>query len=626
VLGNARVLLVACVAGLVAAATGALHAQTIGQQAYAKASNTGANDQFGFVAAISGDTMVIGAPQEDSKASGVNGNQSDNSLTGSGAAYVFVRNGTIWTQQAYLKASNPDSLDWFGWSVAISGDTIVVGAPNEASAATGIDGNQGDNSAGQAGAAYVFVRNGTTWTQQAYLKASNTEAQDLFGLSVSISDDTIAVGAVGEDSAATGVNGDQRDNSGIWAGAVYVFVRDDTSWGQQAYLKASNTENFFSTGIWDDEFGWSVAISGDTLVAGALGEDSAATGVNGDQSSNDAEQSGAAYVFVRNGITWNQQAYLKASNTQDHDDFRLVAIDGDTIAIGASGEDSGATGVDGDQADNGAFDAGAVYVFRRSGTTWTQQAYLKASNTQGLDHFGTSVAVSAERVVAGASGEDSNATGVNGDQDNEAAPSAGAAYVFVRYGAAWSQEAYVKASVSGASSGFGYSAALSGDTLAVGARGEGSGATGVNGDPSASGGNDSGAAYAFDLDQPASPWAVLQYGLAGGSGVPALVGAGTLLAGSPGSLTLSGGAPSALSVLFVSPAWTPTPFKCGTLVTVPIIFQLPLFTSGSGGVVLGWPSWPSGLSGADLFFQLALQDAAGPCGVSLSNALRGRVP
>src|SRR5205085_569576 len=277
-------------------------------QAYLKASNTGANDFFGGSVSISGDTVVVGALYEDSAATGINGNQSDNSATGSGAAYVFVRSGSTWTQQAYLKASNTGVNDLFGASVAISGNTIIVGAYAEDSAASGVNGNQADNGAIDSGAAYVFVRSGSTWTQQAYLKASNTGANDFFGVSVAISGNTIVAGAYGEDSAATGVNGNQADNGAIDSGAAYVFVRSGSTWTQQAYLKASNT------GV-SDFFVGSVAISGNTVVVGAFDEDSAATGVNGNQSDNGAIDSGAAYVFARSGSTWTQQAYLKASNT-----------------------------------------------------------------------------------------------------------------------------------------------------------------------------------------------------------------------------------------------------------------------------------------------------------------------
>ncbi len=186
----------------------------VAQQAYLKASNTGAFDLFGSTSvAVSGDTVVVGALYEESNATGVNGDQADNSASAAGAAYVFVRTGTNWTQQAYLKASNTDVLDEFGGSVAISGDTIVIGAMLESSSATGVNGDQGDNNAEYAGAAYVFVRTGTNWTQQAYLKASNTGAGDFFGSSVAVSGDTLVVGAAHEGSNATGVNGDEGDNN-----------------------------------------------------------------------------------------------------------------------------------------------------------------------------------------------------------------------------------------------------------------------------------------------------------------------------------------------------------------------------------------------------------------------------
>jgi hypothetical protein len=478
----------------------------IAQQAYLKASNSDTYDAFGESVAVSGDTVVVGAGDESSSATGVNGDQSDNSALDSGAAYVFVRSGTTWTQQAYLKASNAEAWDHFGLSVSVSGDTVVVGAFGESSSATGVNGDQSDNSALNSGAAYVFVRNGTTWSQQAYLKASNTDGEvpgeytsDAFGESVAVSGGTVVVGAWGESSSATGVNGDQNDNSAPVSGAAYVFVRTGTNWTQQAYLKASNTD------AWD-EFGRSVAVSGDTVVVGAAGEDSSATGVNGDQSDNSTGGSGAAYVFVRNGTTWSQQAYLKASMyTGVSDLFGIsVAVSGDTVVVGASCESSSARGVNGNQSNNSADWAGAAYIFVRNGTTWSQQAYLKASNTEADDTFGCSVAVSGNTVVVGADQESSSATGVNGNQSNNSTHWAGAAYVFARSGTTWTQQAYLKASntggpLSGASEGglFGYSVAVSGSTVVVGAHQESSSARGVNGNQSNNSAKYSGAAYIF---------------------------------------------------------------------------------------------------------------------------------
>ncbi|MCX6592520.1 MAG: hypothetical protein NTZ56_13440 [Acidobacteria bacterium] len=464
----------------------------IAQQAYLKASvYTGGDYLFGNSVAVSGNTVVVGAPREDSNGTGINGAGTDNSATDAGAAYVFVRSGGTWTQQAYLKASNTDPGDNFGYSVAISGNTIVVGALSESGGATGVNGNAANNGAAQSGAAYVFVRSGSTWTQQAYLKASNTEAGDNFGVSVGIDGDTAVVGAQAESSNATGVNGNQANNSAAGSGAVYVFVRSGTTWTQQAYLKASNAEA-------SDNFGNAVAISGDTILTGAQSEASNATGANGNQANNAAAAAGAAYVFVRSGTTWTQQAYLKASNAEASDAFGYaVAIAGDTAVIAAQNESSNATGVNANQANNGASQAGAAYVFVRSGSTWAQQAYLKASNTEAADKFGSSVAIYGDMVAVGASQERSNATGLNGDQTNNSLTAAGAVYLFVRAGAAWTQQAYLKASNT-RSDQFGVAVAVSADLVVVGAYSETSSATGVNGDQFDYCGPDSGAVYVFD--------------------------------------------------------------------------------------------------------------------------------
>jgi hypothetical protein len=444
------------------------------QQAYVKASNTGVDDNFGAVIAVSGDTLVVGAPYEASNATGVDGDQSDNSAPGSGAVYVFTRSGSVWSQQAYLKASNTESNDHFGAAIALSGDTLVVAAPEEDSNASGVGGNQADNSAPGSGAVYVFARSGSVWSQQAYLKASNSQAGDWFGISVAVSGDTLAVTATGEASNATGVNGNQNDDSASSAGAAYVFARSGSVWSQQAYIKASNT------GV-GDSFGVSVALSGDILVVGSPYEASSATGVNRDQTDNSAFGAGAVYAFTRSGSVWSQQAYIKASNSNMGDQFGWsvalsgetlvvgankvtfgsgaayfftrsgsdwsqqgyftasnggygdgfggsVAISGDTLVVGASSEDGSASGVNGpddDENDN----SGAVYVFVRNDNTWGQQAYVKASNTEANDWFGSSVAISAGTIMVGAPQEASNAIGINGDQANNSTLDSGAVYV-----------------------------------------------------------------------------------------------------------------------------------------------------------------------------------------------------
>ncbi len=453
----------------------------------------------------------------------------------------------------YVKASNTDANDQFGRSVALSADgtTLVVGAFGEDSAATTINGNQADDSAVDAGAVYVFVRSGDTWTQEAYLKASNAQAGDFFGIQVRVSDtgSRIAVTATGEDS---GIVDNPADNSLADAGAVYVFERSGTTWTQQAYLKAANLGS-------GDGFGLSLALTGTgkALVVGAVGEDGSIPGVNGTPNELAAE-SGAAYLFTFSGSGWSQQAYFKASNVSVNDTFGIsvaVASDGKTIAVGAEGENSAAFGIDGDQNDNTAFGAGATYVFTTNGTTWSQQAYVKASNTESNDRFGEGVALSddgnvlavgaygeengegaiyvfgrlgptwtqqvllkasnrdpsdslgtnvamsssGKLLVTGATWEDSAARGTGGAEGDNSAMDSGAAYVFGRSGTAWSQGLYLKASNTEALDYSGSSVAVSADgtCLAVAAPNESSSATGINGDGANNAAPVSGAVYVY---------------------------------------------------------------------------------------------------------------------------------
>ena len=287
------------------------------QQAYLKASNTGANDNFGWSVALDGDTAVIGSEEEGSAATGVDNTspgQADDSASGSGAVYVFVRTGSSWAQQAYVKASNTDAGDEFGSAVAVAGNTLAVGAQLESSAATGVNSTnpgQSDNTAPKSGAAYIFVRSGPTWTQQAYVKASNNQQITYFGSSIAISNDTVVVGEPGGDSA-------------------FVFVRSGSTWSQQASLNAS-LSGFF---------GFSVAISDDALIVGAPYDESAASGVNAPNpapTTNTVYRSGAAYLYVRSGSSWTQEAYLKASTPKVADLFGYgVGVSGTTLVVGAT--------------------------------------------------------------------------------------------------------------------------------------------------------------------------------------------------------------------------------------------------------------------------------------------------
>jgi len=459
---------------------------------YMKASNSGLNDQFGYAVALSADgtTLAVSAFGEASNATGIGGDQTNNSAAQAGAVYVLRRTGTTWAQEAYIKASNTAAGDWFGRGIALSSDgsTLAVGAPQEDSNATGIGGSQSNNSAGDSGAAYVFRRTGTTWAQEAYVKASNTGGLGArFGHALALSSDgtTLAVGAPGEQSDSNGIDGVQADVSASQAGAVYLFRRTGAVWAQTNYVKASNSGA-------GDQFGWSVALSatGSVLAVGARYESSNATGIGGNASDDSALGAGAAYVYRRTGAAWAQEAYVKASNTDAQDDFGFALAlsgDGNTLVVGAPGEASSASGIGGDQSDDSLMRPGAAYVFRAIGSVWAQEAYVKASNTRTFTQVGSSAAASADGsiVAVGAVGDSSAAVGIGGDQaDASAFSGAGAVYLLRRSAGAWAQEAYVKASNSGTSDFFGSSIALSSDgaQLASSATGEQSNATGIGGD------------------------------------------------------------------------------------------------------------------------------------------------
>ncbi len=370
------------------------------QEAYIKASNTRPQasygvdimgyyvrdpQRFGATVALSADgsLLAVGAPGEGSKAAGVNGDQSDNSMPLAGAVYTYTRTsvGTdstpaTWAHQAYLKASNPAPFAQFGAALALAADgqTLAVGASSERNAPAGTSAGQGDTSLPVVGAAYVFSQNGSgTWSQQGRLQASNPGNGDQFGHAMAISADgnTLAVGAVGESSESTGVNNTPGARTQIGAGAAYLFTRSNATWRQQAHLKPSNTQ----ANAW---FGSSMALSsdGNTLAVGSMAEASSGRGFNANQADRSASGAGAAYLFARSGSTWAQSAYLKAPNTDPGDLFGAsvaLSADGKTMAVGATAESSLATGVQGNQADNTALPGvpsqgiptgvGAVYLY-----------------------------------------------------------------------------------------------------------------------------------------------------------------------------------------------------------------------------------------------------------------------
>jgi len=418
---------------------------------YFKASNTDSGDGFGGAVALSADgkTLAWGAPNEDSNATGINGDQTDNSAVRSGAVYLFRFDGIDWTQQTYIKASDTAAGDTFGGAVALSadGNLLAVGARGaEAAYLFRFDGNEwiqqaeikASNAGGfggsvtlsadgktlavgasSAGVAHLFRFDGVDWVEQAHIQPSDTDADIAFGSALVLSGDgnTLAVGAT------------LKDWPLFAFGTVYLFRFDGMDWTQQANLSALAS-------YWD-LVGSAIALSadGDRLAVGVANKDRIPPGKDCSQEDCSDEDSGAVYLLAWDGSDWNQQAYITASNPDVYDGFGgsvALSADGNMLAVGTGGEDSSATGVNGDQTDNSASFAGAVYMFRFDGMDWKQESYVKASNTDSGDGFGGAVALSADgkTLAVGAFGEDSSTIGINGDQADNSADDSGAVYVY----------------------------------------------------------------------------------------------------------------------------------------------------------------------------------------------------
>jgi hypothetical protein len=414
------------------------------QEAYLKAFNTDAFDEFGRSVAIDNNVIVVGAPAEDSNASGIDGNGDSDGLGNSGAVYIFRRTGDTWEQEAYVKASNPQSCALFGMNVALDDEVLVVGAPG----CFNVFDPDTDTTSPNDGVVYVFRYNGVTWEEEAILSASNPERGDQFGFHVSVDDDIIAVGAVGESSSIGGDNADPAtaDNLAPLAGAVYTFERQqDGTWKQTDYLKSPDPDgrleappacrDEFDPALDEcegDRFGIRVELDEDTLVVGGYLEDSASRQINGDQTDNSASDVGAVWVYRRNeDATWSLESYLKPSNGDSEDFFgQNFGLSGDLLAVAANGEGSGSTGVGNDSSNNNAPSSGAVFLFQRQGTAWQEIAYIKASNTESGDNFGFNIAMSSNLLVVGALWESGGSPGIGGDESDEGAPLSGAMYIF----------------------------------------------------------------------------------------------------------------------------------------------------------------------------------------------------
>jgi len=371
-------------------------------------------DEFGFAVSVTNDTAVIGVPWDD-----------DNG-TDSGSAYIYRFDGAVWVEEANLLPTDGAVDDRFGLSVSVSGNTVVVGAPTD------------DDNGTRSGSAYVFRHDGEKWAQQDKLLPDDAEDGDVFGGSVCISGDTIVIGAVGD------------DDNGLNSGSAYVYRYDGAKWTQQAKLLPDDGK---AVAV----FGHSVSVSGETVLIGAR--------FDGDNST----AFGAAYVYHYDGTLWVQQAKLTASDRARRDNFgHSVSISGNTAVIGARGDD-----------DNGT-DSGSAYIFRFDGTKWAEEAKLVPTDGANGDQFGSAVSISDHIAVIAA---ETDENGFN----------AGSAYVFRFDGTQWIEETKLLPADGSAGDLFGSSVSISANTVLIGVKLDN------NNEP------DSGSANVYNLCRPCSP-------------------------------------------------------------------------------------------------------------------------
>ncbi|RYD36678.1 MAG: alpha/beta fold hydrolase, partial [Verrucomicrobiaceae bacterium] len=406
-------------------------------------------DGFGTTVAVSGNTAVVGAALDGGGA------------LFAGAAYVYVKESGTWTLQATLRASIPVPFGFFGFALAIDGDTIAIGE---------LGGNAVGGSLQEgAGLTHVFVRSNGEWSQQAKLQASNAYAGNLFGSALAIEGDTLVVGSMREDGGRNDTLGEFVEDSSTFenraesSGAAYVFTRAGTAWTEQAYLKALDTTNeILDNGRLQkraDEFGLSIAIENGTIAIGAPGANRGVKIEHGRQISAKSYEAGAVYTFGKQGGKWRQMAKLTSPTAAATDSEMFgesISLSGGTLVVGAP------------YADTGVPRSGAAFVYEKSGGGWAFRTRLQAGNADSQDRFGSAVGISGRALWVGATGESGSASGINGDGTLNDRAESGAVYGFSGDGASWTQEAYIKAS--GAPNGtnlFGRMIALSGKEAIV---------------------------------------------------------------------------------------------------------------------------------------------------------------
>ncbi len=380
------------------------------QQAKITAADGAGSDNFGYSVSLETDTCLVGAYLDDTTGG-----------TNAGSAYVFVRSSNVWSQQAQLQAPDGAANDQFGISVSLSSESALIAAAFDDTIAGGVD----------SGSASIFVRTAATWSFEVQLIADDIQPGDVFGYEVSLSGSTALIGAV-----------DGDNSPGSLSGCAYIFTRNGSSWSQQAKLVEAS-------GLYNDQFGVRVALSGNTAVIGANFKDTDA-GLN----------SGCAYVYARTGSNWSLQSQLNAGNDAAGDRFGVsVDIEGDTAVVGSQYADTLAGG-----------NSGLAYVFIRSGAIWMLETTLLGSDVSGGDEF-SGVAISGGTIAVAARYWGANQ---------------GAVYIFIRGNGVWIQQGKLLADDGAASDSFGYTVAIDGDTVLVGA-----------GNDDTTAGVDAGSAYVF---------------------------------------------------------------------------------------------------------------------------------
>ena len=432
---------------------GAVFAQDFFEMQKIAASDRDSLDQFGRAVAISGNYAIIGAYQEDDNLVGAD------SLANAGSAYIYERdvNGN-WSQAQKIVASDRAEGDVFGFSVAISGDYAIVGAYLEDEDALGA------NNKNKAGSAYIFERSGGTWSQVQKIVASDRNGNDRFGQSVAISGDYAIIGAHNEDQDVAGLN--TKSN----AGSAYIFNRSGGVWSEQQKIVASDRFN-------SDNFGFTVAISGDYALVGAFQEDHNVAGTDS------LNKAGSAYFFERDTGTsiWSEVTKVVASDRDAEDRFgRSLAISGSYAVISSYFEDHNISDTD------SLNKAGSAYIFERSGGTWSETQKIVASDRAKNDLFGTSVAISGDLIVVGANKEDHDPSGSNN------VAGSGSIYFFERSGGTWTQVQKANNSDRTKNDNFGFSVSISGDYVISGANNEDDAVDGSDGKTS------SGSAYILE--------------------------------------------------------------------------------------------------------------------------------